>query len=176
VGVNEDVLTHFNRVSVYEVASVLGMEVTAANKSSTITPHDRIKDLTFLKSPFVRREGYYAAPLPKPIIYREVQWTRKLHEFDTEIMQQKIDTAAMFMAHHGREDFETFINQLESKGIHTHVNFNTWEQDIRDKQEDSSIEYAQESDDGWDMVDYIFDPDDTDFNEDDWNFIGRVEE
>lgn len=140
IGAKEEVMEYFNRVKVAEIAKLLGMTVTAANKDAELTPYDSIYDLTFLKRPFVPRHGYVAAPLPKKVIYRELMWQTKACVGNQTIFQERIKTAMEFMAHHGKEEYDKLRLELAQLGVYVEDRFLEWEMDMRDKQLGAEVE------------------------------------
>lgn len=134
IAATEECLTYFNRVTFAEIAKVLGMTVTAANKSAIIEPYESIYELTFLKSPFVPRAGYVAAPLPKKIIYRELMWETKACVGDQTIFHERIKNALEFMAHHGNEEYQNLRVELAQLGVRVEDRFVEWENEMREKQ------------------------------------------
>lgn len=134
IAATENCLEYFNRVSFAEVAKMVGMTVTAANKSDQLDPYESIYDLTFLKSPFVPRVGYVAAPLPKKIIYRELMWETTACVGDQTIFHERIKNALEFMAHHGEHEYQKLRLELGQLGVHTEDRFTEWENEMREKQ------------------------------------------
>jgi len=133
--VSERARSFFNRWSVAQTAGVLGMVVTSAAKNAELVDMEPLSDLTFLKSAFVDRVSYMAAPLPIEVIHRELMWTRKENVGDVTILEQKVDAAMRFIAHHGKEAYDKLKNQLASIGIETRGSFADFERDMRDLQE-----------------------------------------
>ena len=134
VGASEECMEYFNRVKFAEVAKLLGYTVTAANKSAEITPYESIFDLTFLKRPFVPRNGYVAAPLPKKVIYRELTWETNMCVGNKTIFEERIKTALEFMAHHGYEEYTKLRTELQQLGVQSEDRFAEWEMQMREKQ------------------------------------------
>jgi len=173
MGVDDGVLEYFNRQSVKTIMHVIGMTVTAANKEAEIIPAEPVKDLSFLKSNFVQRNGYVAAPLPIGVIHRELQWGKKINDGDKTIMEQKIDMAMQMMAHHGREAADLLKRQLESQKIKVVFDFNLWERTIRDKQEKIVVEglVVENTDvEEYMLTDFVDQFDDFNY-EDDWGIM-----
>lgn len=134
IAATEDCLQYFNRVNFAALASMIGMSVTAANKSDIIEPYESIYDLTFLKSPFVPRVGYVAAPLPLKVIYRELMWETKACVGDQTIFHERVKNALEFMAHHGPEQYQKLRLELSQLGVQTEDRFAEWENEMRQKQ------------------------------------------
>jgi len=135
VSAKDSVLDWFNRESFAAYASILGMKVTSAAKTAGMIAYEPLGQLTFLKSPFVNRGSYFAAPLPKKVIYREVMWQKKCNVGDLGIFRQKIDMALMMMAHHGKDELKKFTDELCALGVDAQFNFQAWEREMREKQE-----------------------------------------
>jgi hypothetical protein len=131
----DSVLDWYGRNQISDVLSCFGQQCTSADKSSVMKPCDSIYDLTFLKSPFVPRNGYVAAPLPIKVIHRELIWEKKENVGNISIMDQKIDMALRMMAHHGEDEFNKFVAELAELGVQTHFSFQQWENEMREKQE-----------------------------------------
>jgi hypothetical protein len=140
LGVTDDCLEWFNRIEVKAVADLVGMRVTAADKDKAMVRWDDIETLTFLKSPFIQRDGFVASPLPLKVIHRQVMWQRKANANDAGILKQKIMDSVEMMAHHGREAVDNFIWQLHEVGVTVDFWFRDWEAKMRAKQEFASIE------------------------------------
>jgi len=135
VTAKDAVLDWFNRKTFALYAGMLGMTVTGANKTGELIPFEDFDDLTFLKSPFVLKRGYVAAPLPLKVIHRELMWRKKVNAGDKMIFDQKIEMALLMMAHHGPEAVELLLKQLKEAGVKREFDFPKWERAIRDKQE-----------------------------------------
>jgi hypothetical protein len=133
--VSERARSFFTRWSVAQTAGVLGMVVTSAAKDAEMLEMEPLENLTFLKSAFVDRKSYMAAPLPIEVIHRELMWTRKENIGDMTILEQKVDAAMRFIAHHGKEAYEKLKNELGSIGVVTRGSFADFERDMRDLQE-----------------------------------------
>jgi hypothetical protein len=89
----------------------LGFNVTAADKSEDIT-EKHIDESTFLKSGFKIQDGMVLAPLPKEIIYREINWMRKVAIQDRLVQAQRLRDALRFSVHHGQEFFLDIFNAI----------------------------------------------------------------
>jgi len=146
VSARDDVLEWFNRCTFAQYAEVLGMKVTAANKGSELLPSEFFADLTFLKSPFIPRGRYVAAPLPKKVIYRELMWQKKVNAGDTMIFDQKIEMALLMMAHHGRKATDQLLQELEEAGVKREFDFGKWEREMIDKQEFYRVDVVSRKD------------------------------
>jgi len=143
---SDETLEYFNRVTVFETAALIGMKVTAANKSALINPYEDLECLTFLKSPFEKRAGYMAAPLPLTVIHRELMWEKKVNEGDVTIAKQRIDQAMGMIAHHGQLAVMELTKELKDNNIVVDFNYRLWEAEMRDKQEFARIEVVYDQD------------------------------
>lgn len=141
IGAPDGVLVYFNRQTIRDILAEVGMTVTAATKDADIISEEPIRNLSFLKSRFVERPGYIAAPLPLAVVHRELQWGKKTNDGDVLILAQKVDMAMQMIAHHGKEAVEVLRMQLLEQKIKTDFSFPLWELEIRDLQERSKFEF-----------------------------------
>jgi len=135
ISASDETLIYFNRAIFHQAMKCMGMEVTSADKTSVIIPFEPLEQLTFLKSPFVERDQYVAAPLPVKVIHRELQWEAKQNVGDCGILKQKVEVALQMMAHHGKEAVDNLVRQLGECGYQTSFDFKSWEWGMRSKQE-----------------------------------------
>jgi len=164
IAADNETLCYFNRVNFRDVAEDVGMEVTGANKTAEIVPCDALEDLTFLKSPFVVDGDVVRAPLPIKVIHREIMWMRKRNYGDVVIARQQLDTAVAMMAHHGEEAVEKFIRELQELGIDVEFSYARWFRELKEKQDESKIEYLHEDvSEGFDL--FLFSGDDMNYDE-----------
>lgn len=135
VGASDEVLVYFNRITFAMVARSIGVEVTDASKSGTMTADNPIEELQFLKSTFVERDGVVFSPLPKKVVYRDLMWEDKKNHGDALILEQKVEAAINMMAHHGEREVLALISELKEQGITIKHNFKGWVSDLAYKQE-----------------------------------------
>nr|WPV63382.1 MAG: polyprotein [Wufeng shrew picornavirus 6] len=136
----DECLEYFNRETFAELASLLGMSVTAADKSAELRPFDPMTSLTFLKCPFEKRYGYVAAPLPLKVIHRQLMWETKFCVGKHEIFKDRIKNGLDMIAHHGYDEYMNLRRQLRELGVNTEDRFIEWEQEMRDKQLTAEVE------------------------------------
>jgi hypothetical protein len=128
-------LPFFDRLTFWGATRAMGMTVTSASKGGELIPSEPLNQLTFLKSEFVARKRYMAAPLPISVIHRELQWTHKTNVSDMDVLDQKVDAALRMMFHHGHDEYQKLRAQLRELGINKEDRFREWEAELRDLQE-----------------------------------------
>jgi len=144
ISAKDETLKWFNRASVASILGVMGLTVTAADKSDKLIPCEPLGNLTFLKSPFVRsKSGAVFAPLPVKVIHRELIWEKKVNVGDVVIMEQKVDAALRMMAHHGRGAVEELVWQLREQGVDAKFDYSVWLRELLDKQEIAVVQGVQ---------------------------------
>jgi hypothetical protein len=107
----------FDRNSVADMAKMLGMTVTPANKTGVLTADDDFSDLTFLCSSFVCEDDVVLCPMKKQNIYKELYWRPKDLRDDTTDFKQRIQITCAFMAEHGEDDYNKFKQELRECGV-----------------------------------------------------------
>jgi len=108
-------LEKFNGETVQAVLKCLGYEVTSAAKSETIEKFRDLEELTFLKSPFVNRDGVCWAPLPKKDVFKELKYRPKQFATDDEDLRTRMLVVQQFLCHHGREELESFQGEMRRR-------------------------------------------------------------
>jgi len=143
VTASNEVLHYYNRRSCANVLSLMGYTITGAQKESgELNESEDFSELTFLKSPFVVREGFVASPLPLKVIGRELLWGKRRNAGDQEIMQMKVDAGVRMMCHHGEEKANRLIDQLKEQGWTSRITYKEWMLEMVDKQENQVVEGA----------------------------------
>jgi len=142
--VSPAVLPWYNRVTIKMYLEALGYEVTSAAKDGVDSPYERVEDLQFLKRTFTPRGALVAAPLPKAVIARELQWQKKRNDGNQEIMQMKVDVALLMMAHHGPEDFQRLRDQLQELGWQSKLTYKEWYRKTLELQEIAKVERVRD--------------------------------
>jgi len=135
-----DCLQYFNRTNFAHIVKYMGYTVTAANKEAELQPFETLEELTFLKCPFVQRQGYVAAPLPKKVIYRELTWQTRECVGDEMLFKQRIQNGLDFMAHHGYKEYQQLRLELKELGVETEDRFSDFEINMREKQAGAIVE------------------------------------
>jgi hypothetical protein len=118
-----EVRAFFNRTRCAEICGYYGYKVTAAKKDAAIVDNDDLKELTFLKSPFVDDGDVVLAPLPVEVIHRELRWEHKANKGDQIILKQRIDTALRMAVHHGREFYDNLYRQIREAGFSSQMSY-----------------------------------------------------
>jgi hypothetical protein len=111
---------YFDRISVFQAAQSLGMNVTSARKDDRLSPDDPISELTFLCSAFVPYRGTVLCPMKKESIYKELCYRTKSTVDDETDFRGRVQNTCTFMAEHGEEAFEEFKKQLLECGVPRH--------------------------------------------------------
>lgn len=125
---------YFNRRTCIELAAAVGMKATNAAKDGVVRESDSLKELTFLKSPFVEFEDVVLAPLPIDVIHRELMWQHRENRGDETVMKQRIETGVAMMAHHGCEAVSVLLRQLREMGLNPEFDWDEWLIETREKQ------------------------------------------
>jgi hypothetical protein len=115
--VKPHLLEFWNGPFIQEALAIVGSHVTSAAKSAVIEHHVTFSEMTFLKSGFREEDGVWFAPMTTKDIYKELCWQPKNTAGDAVDLQQRIMVTTRFMAHHGKEAFLQFKEQLASRGI-----------------------------------------------------------
>jgi len=117
IAADDKTLQQFNRVGIREVASKLGMNVTAANKGDELLPYEKLESLSFfLKSTFKVDGRLVMAPMPIDVAVRELQFIDKRNKNDARIQRDIFGNALRFAAHDGRKRAEKLKSQLSELG------------------------------------------------------------
>jgi len=149
VSASVETLTWYNRETVAAILSLLGYKITAANKTGKMVPSERLSSLTFLKSPWVEKKGYYLSPLPMEVIYRDLMWTRRVNLGDQTVMMMKVSAALRMAFQHGREVHEKLVKQLVKIGWpadkHVEANWETLWRELIGKQDVAAVRGAEDA-------------------------------
>lgn len=95
----------------------LGFLVTSADKTSAGLKWQPKSEMTFLKRSFLgtSRTGLVNVPLPKEILYRELNWTKRQVKNDPFVKAAVVQDVLRKAAFHGRTFFEQLRKQLRNK-------------------------------------------------------------
>lgn len=140
IAATDKCLEYFNRSISIDIGKWLGYDITPANKGTEIAKDDDLRDLTFLKCPFVERDGVVMAPLPKPVIWRELIWERKANTDDDIVLSMRIDCALRAMCMHGREAANQLISNLSENGIKVRFDYDDWLLILAEKQRTGRVD------------------------------------
>lgn len=113
--VKPDILQWFTGPNIQAVLGQIGIVITSSLKSEVIEPYLDMKQLTFLKSHFVWRNGVCWAPMPKCDIYKELVYQPSNTVDDEKDMRLRLEVTQRFMAHHGPEallDYQATLRSL----------------------------------------------------------------
>lgn len=110
--VREDLLPLYNGQTVKSVLSSLGYRVTDAAKSAEMPLCRPLHELTFLKSPFVLRDGVCWAPLPLRDINKELKYCDAKWVGNEDDLRLRLLVTQKFMCHHGRDALQRFKADL----------------------------------------------------------------
>lgn len=113
--VKPDILQWFTGPNIQAVLGQIGIVITSSLKSEVIEPYLDMKNLTFLKSHFVWRNGVCWAPMPKCDIYKELVYQPSNTVGDERDMRLRLEVTQRFMAHHGPDsllDYQATLRTL----------------------------------------------------------------
>jgi len=80
------------------------------------------------------------APLPKPVIWRELIWERKANTDDDIVLSMRIDCALRAMCMHGREAANQLISNLSENGIKVRFDYDDWLLILAEKQRTGRVD------------------------------------
>lgn len=115
--IRPDLQDRFNGRRVKDALGPLGYKITDAAKSAEMTTVKPLTELTFLKSPFVERDGVCWSPLPKREIYKELKWRPACWEGNDEDLRLRLLVTQKFMCHHGPTALQQFKADLLERGL-----------------------------------------------------------
>ncbi|APG78956.1 hypothetical protein [Beihai octopus virus 2] len=133
----------YNRVPVMEYLSMMGITATSAKKDDTVVPLDDLSELTFLKSAFEVEGSVIRAPMPKEVIYKELNWYKSTVLSEPLIRRDIINGALADSFHRGREFYDRIASQIRNRlkecdpGI-ADMTFLTYDQQYRRVEEKQS--------------------------------------
>jgi len=116
VGADLATLSYFNRDTIREIATHLGMKVTSAAKTGEFIPFEPIVNLSFLKSGFRNVDGVVFPTYPEDVIHKQLLWTRKGNLGDARIQRDIIKGALEFAAYRGPEYLDKTMRELRAVG------------------------------------------------------------
>jgi hypothetical protein len=117
MSVRPDVLHTFNGRTIKSVMKCIGYDITSAAKTAEMEEYRPLRELTFLKTPFVVRDGVCWAPLPLQDVYKELKYRPKNFEGDDNDLRLRLLVTQRFMVHHGREALARFKTVLIEQGM-----------------------------------------------------------
>jgi len=114
-GVSEEIIDKFNMVSIKELYSSWGYNVTPASKGSVVLPYITIEEATFVKRRFVESEFGYIAPLEVDSIWKPFAFER----VDAGVTKlQRLHDVALGAQHeaflHGKKFRDEFVAEIEA--------------------------------------------------------------
>lgn len=140
--IRPDLLKSFNGRRVQAALKTLGYELTDARKSEVMPEYSAMTDLTFLKSPFVERDGVTWAPLPLKDVYKELKYRPKQWEGNDEDLRLRLMVVQKFLCHHGPDRLKIFQGQMCDRGIPRTwlaVNYDVERNRVRELQESAVL-------------------------------------
>lgn len=110
VGISDEVIDHFNQLTIADGYTQIGMKYTDEAKSGEMVPYRSISEIAYLKRKFVwnEEEHQWVAPLDLEVVLEMVNWVRG--DFDLEQKTtDNMETSAFELSLHGRTTFDYWI-------------------------------------------------------------------
>lgn len=108
-------LQYFNGASIGGILTDLGFRATAGDKTELTADPRPLDELTFLKSAFVKADGFVSCPMPIETSFRELNWVRRKHANNYSVLVGMWNDALRFAAWHGKEEYDSVLVPLVDK-------------------------------------------------------------